>query len=414
MTARSKIISTTFLFGLLAVLSASAVFAQLEGNSAAAGTVESSANAISNSSGHQVSTAAMPIPAAPGLAAKSYMLIDYNTGKVIAEHNSNERLEPASLTKMMTAYLVSSEMKFRNLTPEDMVPISTRAHKAIGSRSFLEPGSSVSVRDLMYGLVVQSGNDASIALAEHVGGSEEGFVSMMNQMAQRLGMKDTHFTNSTGLPSPDHYTTARDMAVLSRAVIRDHPNHYKLYSVEEYTFNGITQKNRNTLLLRDPTVDGIKTGHTNSAGYCLVASAKRGDMRLISVLLGARNEQLRSTESLRALNYGFRFFETIKLASANKKLGDARVWGGTLDNVAMATKDDKYVTLPTGQSAAISREMHLSRDLVAPIAEGQELGLLKVKLENKLIAELPIVAIQPVEQAGFFSRASDKLKRILD
>ena len=260
-TARSKIIATTFLSSLLAALISGAAFVQAEANTADIAGTDGNANAILSATGNHMSSAAMPIPAAPGLAAKSYMLIDYNTGKVIAEHNSSERLEPASLTKMMTAYLVSSEMKFRNLTPEDMVPVSDRAHKAIGSRSFLEPGSLVSVRDLMYGLVVQSGNDASIALAEHVGGTEEGFVSMMNQMAQRLGMKDTHFANSTGLPSPDHYTTARDMAVLSRAVIRDHPNHYKLYSVEEFSFNGITQKNRNTLLLRDPTVDGLSLIH---------------------------------------------------------------------------------------------------------------------------------------------------------
>ena len=357
---------------------------------------------------------AMPIPAAPGLAAKSYILIDFNTGKVIAEHNSTDRLEPASLTKVMTAYLVSSEIKFRGLSPEEMVPISSKAQAAIGSRSFIEAGTTVSVRDLMYGLVVQSGNDAGIALAEHVGGTEEGFVSMMNQMAQRLGMKDTHFANSTGLPSPDHYTSARDMAVLARAMIRDHPNHYKLYSVEEFTFNGIKQKNRNTLLLRDPTVDGMKTGHTKAAGYCLIASAKRGEMRLISVLLGARNEQLRSTESLRALNYGFRFFETVKLASAKKKIGDARVWGGTADNVALSVADDKFVTLPTGQSVSISREMHLSRDLIAPIDEGQELGMLKVKVEDKVIAELPIVAMQPVEQGGFVTRAADRFKRMLD
>jgi len=237
---------------------------------------------------------------------------------------------------------------------------------------------------------------------------------MMNQMAQRLGMTGTHFTNATGLPHPDHYTSARDMAALAHAVIRDYPDHYKLYSVEEFTFNGITQKNRNTLLLRDPTVDGIKTGHTNAAGYCLVASAVRGDMRLISVLMGARNEDLRASESLRALNYGFRFFETVKLASAQKKLGDARVWGGAAENVALAVADDKYATLPTGQSAAISREMHLSPDLVAPIAAGQELGMLKVKIENKLIAELPIVAMQPVEEGGFFTRATDKFKRLVD
>jgi len=322
-------------------------------------------------------SAAMPIPAPPGLAAKSYLLIDYNTGKVIAEHNSNERLPPASLTKMMTAYLVSSEMKFR-------------------------------------GLVVQSGNDASIALAEHVGGSEEGFVSMMNQMSQRLGMNDTHFTNSTGLPGADHYTTARDMAVLARAVIRDHPNHYKLYSVREFEFNGIKQKNRNTLLLRDETVDGIKTGHTEAAGYCLVASAQRGNMRLISVLLGARNEQLRSTESLRALNYGFRFYETVKLADATKQLGNAKVWGGAVDNVTLGVKEEKFVTLPTGQGSGIVKEMHLARDLIAPIAKGQELGVLKVMLENKLLAELPIVSTQAVERGGFFTRTTDTFKRLLN
>lgn len=370
--------------------------------------------AINTTPNESIRSAAMPIPAAPGLAAESYMVIDYHTGKVIAEHESGKRLDPASLTKMMTAYLVSSEIRFRGLSPEEMVPVSSKAHKAIGSRTFLEPGSMVSVRDLMYGLVVQSGNDAGIALAEHVGGSEEGFASMMNHMAKRLGMNDTHFVNSTGLPSPDHYTTARDMAVLARAVIRDYPDHYKLYSVREFTYNGITQKNRNTLLLRDPSVDGIKTGHTQAAGYCLVASAQRGDMRLISVLLGARNEELRSTESLRALNYGFRFFETVKLASAQKKLGDVRVWGGVAENVPMAVADDKFVTLQTGQSAAISREMHLSRDLVAPIEAGQELGMLKVKVEDELIAELPIVAMQPVEQGGFFSRTADKFKRLID
>ena len=357
---------------------------------------------------------AVPIPAAPGLAAESYLLLDYNTGKVIVEHNSNARLEPASLTKMMTAYIVSSEIKFRGLKPEDLVLISSKARNTIGSRSFLEEGSEVSIRDLMYGLVVQSGNDAGVALAEHIGGSEEGFVSMMNQMAQRLGMKDTLFANSTGLPADNHYTTARDMAALSRAVIRDHPNHYKLYSVREFTFNGIKQQNRNTLLLRDDSVDGIKTGHTDAAGYCLVASAKRGDMRLISVLLGARNEQLRSTESLRALNYGFRFYETVKLASASDTLGDVKVWEGAADNVSMAVKDDKYVTLPTGQSAGIEKELHLSRDIVAPVEQGQELGVMKVMLESKVLAELPIIATKPVERGGFFSRTTDKFKRLVN
>jgi len=362
----------------------------------------------------QANIQAMPIPAAPQLAAKSYLLIDYHTGKIIAENNSHDRVEPASLTKMMTAYIVSAEIKYRDLSPESMVVISPKANKMIGSRTFLEMGSSVSVRELMYGLVVQSGNDASVALAEHVGGSEDGFVSMMNQMAKRLGMNDTNFANSTGLPNDNHYTTARDMAALARAVIRDFPEHYKLYSVPEFTFNEITQKNRNTLLLRDSSVDGIKTGHTKSAGYCLVASAKRGDMRLISVVIGARNEQLRGTESMRALNYGFRFYETVKLATAKKRLGEVRVWEGAEQNVSMAVNEDSYMTLPTGQSAALAKELHLSRELTAPISEGQQLGLLKVKLEGKTLTELPVVATQPVERGGVFTRTADKFKRLLD
>ena len=377
---------------------------------------QSVTNSITNNTAGDgiAGSAAMPIPAPPGLAAESYLLVDYNTGKIIAEKDSDKRLEPASLTKMMTAYLVSSEIKFRGLKVDDLVPISNKAYKAVGSTSFLESGSQATVRELMYGLVGQSGNDASIALAEHVGGSEEGFVSMMNQMAQRMGMKDTNFANSTGLPAESHYTTARDMAVLARAVIKDYPEHYKLYSVKEYTLNGIKQKNRNTLLLRDPSVDGIKTGHTQAAGYCLVASAQRGDMRLISVLLGARNEQLRTTESLRILNYGFRFYETVKLSTAGKKLGQVRVWGGEADNVDMAVAEDKFATLPTGHGATLTREMHLSRNLVAPIAQGQQLGTMKVKHEETVLAELPIVSTRAIDRGGFFTRTADTFKRLLN
>ena len=355
----------------------------------------------------------LPVPAPPGLAAKSYLLVDYHTGRVIAEKNSSMRLEPASLTKMMTAYIVSYQLKQNAITADELVPVSKRAHSAIGSRTFLEPGSQVTVRDLMYGLVVQSGNDASIALAEHVGGSEEGFVTMMNEMARRLGMTDTHFANSTGLPYPDHYSTAQDMAKLATAVIRDHPDHYKLYSIEEYEYNGIKQKNRNTLLLHDPSVDGIKTGHTEAAGYCLVSSAKRGNMRLISVLMGARSEQQRSTESLRALNYGFRFFETVKLTEANKKLGDVQVWGGREDEVSMAVADEHFLTLQAGQKDALQREFEVSSDLIAPIDVGQPLGKVKYTLNNKLVAEMPVIALQPVERGGFFTRTTDSLKRMM-
>lgn len=357
--------------------------------------------------------APLPIPAPPGLAAKSYLLVDYHTGKVIAEKNADLRLEPASLTKMMTAYIVSFQLTHSDLSPEDLVPISNKAHKTIGSRTFLEPGSQVTVRDLMYGLVVQSGNDASVALAEHVGGSEEGFVTMMNEMAKRLGMINTNFANSTGLPAKNHYTTANDLALLAVAVIRDHPSHYRLYSVEEFEYNGIKQKNRNSLLLHDPTVDGIKTGHTDAAGYCLVASAQRGDMRLISVLMGARNEQQRGTESLRALNYGFRFFETIKITEANKKLGDVQVWGGRSDDVAMAVPSEHFITLQTGQKKALVREFQLSSDLVAPVAAGQQLGVVNFRLNDKVMAELPVIALDPVERGSFFTRTADSFKRMM-
>ncbi len=357
--------------------------------------------------------APLPIPAPPGLAAKSYLVIDYHTGKIIAEKNPDEKLEPASLTKMMTAYIVSFQLTHSDLSPDDLVPISSNAHKTIGSRTFLEPGSQVTVRDLMYGLVVQSGNDASVALAEHIGGSEEGFVMMMNEMAKRLGMTDTNFTNSTGLPAKDHYTTSRDLAKLAIAVIRDHPSHYRLYSVKEFTHNGITQKNRNTLLLHDPSVDGLKTGHTNAAGYCLVASAQRGDMRLISVLMGARNEQQRGTESLRALNYGFRFFETIKVTEANRKLGDVQVWGGKADNVAMAVPSEHFLTLQSGQKDALVKEFKVSPDLVAPISAGQQLGVVNFRLNEKIMAELPVVALEPVARGNFFTRTADSIKRML-
>jgi D-alanyl-D-alanine carboxypeptidase (penicillin-binding protein 5/6) len=357
--------------------------------------------------------APLPIPAPPGLAASSYLLVDHHTGRVIAEKDADLRLEPASLTKMMTAYIVSFQLKRGDISADDLVPVSRNAHAAIGSRTFLEPGSQVTVRDLMYGLVVQSGNDASVALAEHIGGSEEGFATMMNEMARRLGMANTHFVNATGLPAPDHYSTARDMAKLATAVIRDHPSHYRLYSVKEFEYNGIKQKNRNTLLLRDQSVDGIKTGHTEAAGYCLVASARRGDMRLISVLMGARNEQQRSTESMRILNYGFRFYETIKLSETNTRLGDVQVWGGRQDMVPMAVAEERFVTLQSGQKSALQREIDVSANLVAPISAGQSLGVVKYKLDEQVIAEVPLVALESVERGSFFTRTADSIKRMM-
>ncbi len=354
----------------------------------------------------------LPIPAPPALAAESYLLLDYNTGTVITEKNADEPVEPASLTKLMTAYITSFQLKHGGLSPDDMVHVSRTAHGTEGSRTFLEPESMVSIRELMFGLVVQSGNDASVALAEHIGGSEEGFVSMMNEMAKRLGMKNTHYENSTGLPAENHLTTARDLSILARAVIRDHPDLYKLYSVEEFTYNGIKQKNRNTLLLRDPTVDGMKTGHTKSAGYCLVASAKRGNMRLISILMGARNEQLRSNESIKALNYGFRFFETVKIAEAGKKLGDIRIYGGSEEDVPMAVASEHFLTLKSGQADVLQRDYRVTSQLVAPIAKGQKLGMVSFRLDDQILAELPLVALEPVEKGSLFRRASDSIKRM--
>jgi len=354
----------------------------------------------------------LPIPAPPALAATSYLLLDYDTGTVITDKNADELLEPASLTKMMTAYIVSFQLKNGGLNPDDMVRVSRNAHKTKGSRTFLEPESMVSIRDLMYGLVVQSGNDASVALAEHIGGSEEGFVSMMNEMAKRLGMTNTHYANSTGLPAPKHLTTARDLAKLARAVISDYPSHYKLYSVREFTHNGIKQKNRNTLLLQDDSVDGIKTGHTEAAGFCLVSTAKRGDMRLISVLLGARNEQLRSTESLKALNYGFRFYETVKLLESGKKLGDIRVWGGKQEYAPMSVAGENFITLKAGQADVLERDYRVTSSLVAPIEKGQKLGIVSFRLDDQIVAELPLVAMESVARGNFFRRTSDSIKRM--
>jgi D-alanyl-D-alanine carboxypeptidase (penicillin-binding protein 5/6) len=355
---------------------------------------------------------ALPIPAPPQLAATSYLLMDYDTGTVITEKDPDKRVEPASLTKMMTAYLVLGAIAQQGVKPDDLVFVSRNAHAAIGSRTFLEPESQVTVRDLMYGLVVQSGNDASIALAEHIGGSEEGFVSMMNQVAAQLGMKDTNFANSTGLPHPEHYSTARDLALLASVIIRDYPQHYRLYSVKEFTYNGIRQRNRNTLLLRDPSVDGMKTGHTESAGYCLVASAKRDNMRLISVLLGARNEELRSTESMKALNYGFRFYENVTLGEPGSKLGDVRVWGGVADAIDMGVERGHRLTLQSGQSEQLERSFQIQRGLVAPVSQGQTVGRIDYTLDGKLVAQLPLVALGDVQRGGFFKRSMDSLKRM--
>lgn len=320
------------------------------------------------------SAKATPIPAPPQVQAKGYFLMDYISGQVIAATNENERLEPASLTKLMSAYAVFHALKDGRIKLSDMVTISPHARDQNGSRMFVNVGTQVSVENLLQGLIVQSGNDATVALAEHVAGSEPVFVDLMNQYAQQLGMSGTHFQNSPGMPSPEHYTTARDIGVLSAALIRDYPEYYKWYSQREFTWNKITQPNRNGLLERDPTVDGLKTGHTDSAGYCLVSSAKRDRMRLISVVMGSPSVRAREDASSALLNYGFRFYETRRLFAAGEPVVTARVWKGEADEAKFAVTEDVYVTFPRGQENTLSAAADVPSSLLAPLATSREIG----------------------------------------
>ncbi len=350
------------------------------------------------------------IPSPPSIAAKSYLLIDFNSGHVLAEKNSNQRVEPASLTKIMTGYVVINELKNDNISMDDMVTISHKAWKMPGSKMFIEVGKQVSVRDLIKGMVIQSGNDASVALAEMVAGSEEVFAQLMNKYAKSIGMTNTHYVNATGLPHKDHYTSAHDLALLTKALITEFPEEYKWYSEKKFTFNGITQYNRNKLLWQDPTVDGLKTGHTDSAGYCLVASALRDDTRLISIILGANSADKRVQETQKLLNYGFRFFETHKLYSAEQRLNDAVVWEGTRDLIGVGTEQDLYVTIPRGQYKNLIIESTIQPEIKAPIQKGQTLGTLQVSLSDEVIAEIPLVALSEIEEGSFFKKLIDQIK----
>ena len=352
------------------------------------------------------------VPKPPKIAAKSYILMDYHTGSILASKAPDEKVEPASLTKMMTAYIVYNELKQGNLNLEDLVTISKKAWQMPGSKMFIEVGKKVSVSDLIKGMDIQSGNDATVALAEHIAGSEETFTEMMNNYAQKLGMKNTHFKNATGLPNPEHYSTAKDLALLAQALIRDFPEQYKIYAEKKFTFNGITQYNRNKLLWQDPSVDGLKTGHTQSAGYCLVASAKRGGMRLISVVLGADSAAKRVQESQKLLNYGFRFFETHKLFDAHQRIIEAHIWEGTRDNVGLGLTQELYITIPRGQFKFIQMDKQVQPEILAPIQQGQELGTLKVTLNDELLAQRPLVALAEVEKGSFFKRLTDQIKRL--
>jgi D-alanyl-D-alanine carboxypeptidase (penicillin-binding protein 5/6) len=350
------------------------------------------------------------IPSPPSIAAKSFLLIDFNSGHVLAEKNSDQQVEPASLTKIMTGYVVINELKNDNISMDDMVTISHKAWKMPGSKMFIEVGKQVSVRDLIKGMVIQSGNDASVALAEMVAGSEEVFAQLMNKYAQGIGMTNTNYVNATGLPHKDHYTSAHDLALLTKALITEFPEEYKWYSEKKFTFNGITQYNRNKLLWQDPTVDGLKTGHTESAGYCLVASALRDETRLISVVLGATGADKRVQETQKLLNYGFRFFETHKLYSAEQRLNDAVVWEGTRDLIGVGTEQDLYVTIPRGQYKNLIIESTIQPELTAPIQKGQPLGTIQISLSDKVIAERPLVALSNIEEGSFFKKLIDQIK----
>jgi D-alanyl-D-alanine carboxypeptidase (penicillin-binding protein 5/6) len=366
--------------------------------------------ALSSSAG----AAPKPVPKPPSLKADSYFLIDFDSGSILAEKNPDKRVEPASITKLMTVYLVDKAIADGDITADELVTISEKAWRMKGSKMFVEVGKQIPVEELIKGLVIQSGNDASVALAEHIAGSESAFAGYMNHQAEVLGMVNTSFKNATGWPTKGHYSTARDIAILTRAVIRDFPDTYRIYKEREYTFNEIRQYNRNRLLWRDDTVDGVKTGHTEAAGYCLVASALRDDMRLVSVVLGAGSDKARSQNSLALLNYGFRFFETHRLYQANEVLKTARVWYGDQEQVAMGVGSDIFITIPRGRYKALQATMEIDEQISAPINFGQELGEVTVKLDDEIIVSEKIVATHDINDGGLVVKAIDSIKLMFE
>jgi D-alanyl-D-alanine carboxypeptidase (penicillin-binding protein 5/6) len=346
----------------------------------------------------------------PPIAARSWLLMDVSSGQPIAGHNADERIEPASLTKLMTAYVAFAAIRQKTVALDQRVPVSVRAWRAGGSRMFIQPNKPVTVEELLHGVIVDSGNDACIALAEAIAGSEEMFVQLMNREAQRLGMSHTSFVNASGLPDPKHYSTASDLALLTSALIRDFPEYYKLYSVRQYRYNNITQHNRNRLLWLDPNVDGVKTGHTESAGYCLVASAHRGTRRLMSVVLGTSSETLRAQESQKLLNYGFQFFDSVRLYQKEHPISTLEVWKGSASRVRAGVLRDLFVTVPKGEGPKLKAELLSQQPLIAPIAAGQRIGTLHVTLDGKLLADYPVLALESVGIAGWFGRSWDSFR----
>jgi len=361
-------------------------------------------------------SAQQPVPAAlpvPPIAAKSYLLVDLYSGQPLAALNPQERVEPASLTKLMTAYLTFSALRQKRIRLDQPVTVSERAWRATGSRMFVEPRKAVTVDELMRGMIVQSGNDACIALAETLAGSEEAFVELMNREAGRLGLKETRFANSTGLPHPQHYSTAQDLAALAAAVIRDFPEYYPLYSQKEYRYNSITQFNRNRLLWTDPSVDGMKTGFTENAGYCLVTSAKRGERRLLSVVLGTASEAMRAAESQKLLNYGFQAYDGVRLYPGKQAVTTLQVFKGSTNEVKAGFLADFHVTVPRGGSDKLKASVESRQPLLAPINVGQKVGTVRITLDGKPFREVPVVALESVPVAGILGRGWDALRLLL-
>lgn len=355
-------------------------------------------------------TAQMPV--APVLAAKSYLLFDYTSNQILVNQNGDARLEPASLTKMMTAYLAFHALNNGTLSLEQnlLVPAAALLSTDGESRMLLRAGQSVSVDDLLHGLIIQSGNDAAITLALSIAGSEAAFVDMMNREAKRLGMNNTHFTNPVGMPDAQHYSSATDLALLAAAIVRDYPQYYTLFSQRNFTFNNVTQANRNRLLWIDPYADGVKTGHTETAGYCLVGSSRRDNRRLISILLGADSDNLRATESQKLLNFGFQYFDAVRLYQKDQPVGNLRIWKGTESHVEVGFQRDTYLSIPKGTLAQLKATMETRQPILAPISNGQQLGVLKLTLAGKPYTELPLVALDSVPQANVFARGWDSIR----
>jgi serine-type D-Ala-D-Ala carboxypeptidase (penicillin-binding protein 5/6) len=352
---------------------------------------------------------ALITPSAPAIDAKGYILMDAYSGKILAEKNADDRMAPASLTKLMTMYVISAAIKNETIHLDDKVRISAKAWQTGGSRMFVKVNDEVPVRDLLKGIVVASGNDAAVAMAEYLGGSEDTFATMMNNQAQALGMKNSHFVDSNGLPNVDHYSTPRDLAILAQAIIRNFPEDYRLYSEKWFAYNGIRQPNRNRLLWRFQFADGLKTGHTDDAGYCLVASALKDGTRLVSVVMGAKNDLGRTEDSVRLLTYGYRFFETHKVYSADKPLGKARVWKGKKGEVSLGLAEDLYVTMPAGQYKKVQASIKFNDHIKAPITKGQAIGTLSVTLNNQVLTEKPLVALVGDDKGGTLRTMADSI-----